>query len=329
MANFVYNDKDIGSAGGRDFALLASFLSGLPNPFVNEMWRGRLFADGDFDEKNLGINAPNSPSDNANLIVHGAAGEQPVFKPAVGTASYIFSVAVSSMLAGVIADGVNLTVASRLFLYNGRGDITGCTARNGPLHGFDGFTQDIMWVYCLADNCPNGHGFTNPDGNSLALGCGAALCDNGFVGRSGTNFLRLVGCWALNNITADLGSFIIAQRFVYISDASIGAADDVFLNQVPANLGFVNFAARDYRLAAGSALLGMGDPLSNKERGIFVAPPREYNQWAVRDAFGNPVRLDYGQRMNIGPCQPSGTSIVNTLPVALAVADPRITLDVN
>ncbi len=321
MADFVANVDDIGSAVGRDFSTLGAFLASLSFPFGNQSFEGIVHADSDFDEKNLTIGANNNTVDNPFLMVHGAAGELPVFKPAAGGASFGFQLRRHISLAGIEMDGVNITGSPPLFTITQQdGTIVGCVARNGPGRGFNmGAAGDPeLVVYCLADGCAaEGFSSDNPGNNQHAIGCGAAGCAVGFKSGFVSRKLALTSIWALNNtVDLDAASIDIGRsKFVYISDASFGAADDIFINQVPANLGFVNFAGGDFRLAAGSVLLAAGFPMWNDDVGISVSIAIwQFVQFAVRDAFGQRVGFDYGQRMNVGPFQPARGEVLPATP---------------
>lgn len=329
MANFSHIKESIGSAGGRNFSTLLAYLTALPNPFVNEARDGAVHADSDFDEHNLGIQ-PGNAGDNPSLHIHGALGELPVFKPASGAGGTVITIATNMSLVGLTADGANLTGSPSMFQVSvTRASLIGCVARNAVI-GINNLSgSDITLVYCLAENC-SGDGITAnfPGSNSWYLGCGVVNCGVGFAGRSGTIKAIIISSWALNN-TIDIEASTIAQaKFVYISDESWPAGDDVFRNQVPANLGFVNFAGGDYRLAAGSPLIAMGYPLWSTDlptggaRPSPVASVAGILQLGTQDAFGQSVGLDFGTRMNIGPFQPGRAEAVPDTPTLVHTSTP-------
>ena len=318
MADFVLNTETIGSAVGRDFSTLAAYIAALPNPFVNEVRNGVVRADSDFDEKDIFVRPANRPADNNDLMVHGIPGETPTFKPASGSFTRILFLEQDMSLTGITVDGVNRTGGSgRGIEVNGfQNPVVGCVARN-LVNGFRNIgAGPSFWLYCLAENCSGvGIGGDNALNNTQAMGCGAVLCGTGYQGRNATNRLITNACWSLSNTLA-IGTDTKDHKFLYISDASFGAGDDVFINQIPGNLGFVNFAGGDYRLAAGSLLIAAGRPIWNRRHDL-VPLALDYLQWAVQDAFGTQIEFAYGSRMNIGPFQPSRAVVppVNTPPV--------------
>lgn len=327
MADFVAVVETIGSAEGRDFALLASYLSALPAPFANETREGQVFADSDFDEMNVNISTPNA-LDPGKLMVHSVLGEIPVFKPASGAGGRIFEVGDRGgvSVVGLTADAANVTGNSSGFLINSdaNNSVVGCVARNTPGLGA-GFiaagSQHLLRVFCLAENC-GGEGYLNVNSAGPIIGCGSVGCAIGFKSANVAKPLALTACWSLNNTTDIDAASVGLRRFLYISDASIADADDVFINQDPATLGFVNFAGGDFRLAIGSVLVAKGFPVWNRGQAANPVIP-------LQDAFGQAIGFDYGTRMNIGPFQPARILFVNQLPLSLGVTDPRISLDVN
>ena len=328
MADLVVATKTIGSAGGRDFSTLVAYRGSLPNPFGNTRQEGILFADGDFDEQSVNFGAPLA-ADNVRLFLHGKIGELPTFKPASGSPRHILRLGNDVNVAGITCDGANISLGDEgLFRTAGaRVHITGCVARNAPKFGFAGTNGEIaLWLYCLADNCvDDGFGGTFIGNPTHAIGCGAALCGTGFGGTSPALFY-LLSCWALSNTLdiEDSSIHVNGRNFVYISDTSIPAKDDVFRNQVPANLGFVNFPGRDYRLAAGSALIGKGEPIWSGENKIQPSGILRfaYLQLGIQDAFSQKVGLDFGTRMNIGPFQPGRADAAAAEPTTKFVSIP-------
>lgn len=310
MADFVVNTETIGSDGARDFSTLAAYLAALPNPFVNEVRNGVLRADSDFDEKDILVRPANRPADNNDLMVHGIPGETPTFKPASGSATRILFLEQDMSLTGITVDGVNLTGGSQRGIeVNGAQDpVVGCVARN-LVNGYRNIgAGPSFWLYCLAENCSGvGIGGDNALNNSQAMGCGAVLCGVGYQGRNATNKLITNACWALNN-TTDIGTDTKDHKFLYISDASQADIDDVFINQIPADLGFVNFAGGDYRLKTDSLLIAKGRPIWNRRHDLNNLS-LDYLQWGIQDAFGRGIAFDYGTRMNIGPFQPASIAL--------------------
>lgn len=334
MADFVFNKKAIGSAGGRDFSTNTAFIAALPNPFVNEVFFGELFADSDFVE-NVDQDAPNAV-DNLLLTMAAASGERPIVKSSSG--SFVWTTGQDCNFAGIILDGTNLTGAGAIAAPGNRCIMTGIIARNHPSgSGFnsDGSGRNYAALFCLAHG-NNLDGFNNglSAPNTMLIGCGAAKNGRfGIRGRNATNKTNIGGCWSLGNGAnqAIEGSSVGIEEFVYIDDASLSDIDDVFINQVIANLGFVNFAADDFRLAAGSVLLAAGFPVLHKSRIDFGSLSTQKWQYATVDAFGNDLLLPYGTRMNVGPDQPAIpptviTNVFNQIPLTLEVTDPRISI---
>lgn len=305
MVDFVANTSTIGADGGRDFSTFAAYKVTLPNPFVNETFEGVLFADSDFDEMNLDISTPNA-GDPASFIVRAAVGELPVFKPASGSGGNIILIGNRGQqsIVGITVDGANLTGNINGFFSDNDANnfVVGCVAKNMPGTGvgFLSSSQHLIRVFCLAANC-GGDGFNNTNSAGPIIGCGAVGCATGFKSGNVAKPLLLTACWSLDNTTDIDAASVTLRRFLYISDASIADADDVFINQVPANLGFENFAGGDYRLKIGSVLIAKGFPFWN--RGQAAAPVIP-----LVDAFGGTILVTYGLRMNIGPSQPRAVS---------------------
>ncbi len=321
MPAFSVNKKTIGTAS-RDFATITLWESANPaSADTNQI--GEVFADSDFDERPSISSTNQGDPSIENPILVAAPGQRPIIKPT--TNGNILTLGMNDLqIIGITVDGssqpggggVGFNSVNNAF----RHIFVGCEARFCKATGFH-FNEPHVYLYCLSHN-NDGDGFLNIGSNQgLCLGCGAAKNTlNGFKGLNVNNFLNLRGCWSLDNTGDDVEHIgLTSARFVYISDTSItdqGAPThtaDIFESQSSGSLGFTNFASDDYTLAVGSALRQKGSRFAHRFFGqeITTSP-----QLALQDVFASNLEADVGDRLDVGPHQPSLVAVSLAIPGA-------------
>lgn len=311
MADFVLREKTIGT-DSRDYTTIAAWEAAKVEA-ANSAEVGIVHADSVFDEKDVVIFGANVGA--LADMLRAAEGELPVMRPASGSASRILQASGFHPIAivGITLDGVNLTSGVRNGFTQDVGGtvIRGCVVKNMAGNGiFGGATLPGHAIYCLSYGNTLA-GYVQFRNNSTAVYCGAAKNGGDGFSSDGANG-RAGGCWSLNNTGDDFSANWLTD-FVYISDTSLSADDDIKISQDPATLGFTDFTNDDYSLAVGSVLRDKSWTMQS----VSDTPQRPFHfakhpQYGDRDAFGNKPGIQAGKRLNIGPWQTA--AVVDTLP---------------
>jgi len=319
MADRTYLVKTIGTTG-RDYATVALWDAGLGDMSLGYQI-GVVYADSVFTEYNTYVYHLTSDYNNYSTRVDliAAKDEAPIWRPGAVAASYIIRNQMKGLTAGLDFDGVNLTAGILFQSLHGANTEPGqlviaCRARNGPAEGFYASSNYRRTQYhlCLADNNA-GDGFRNGLQKSIGLTCCGSV-KNGGMGLRGYNDsyrpTQAYNCYFLGNIGDDADSTYppVASFYIWISDTSLAAGDDIHRSVDPTTLGFTDWAGDDFRLAAGSPLLQVGQPIGNADSRYSGFRLEYYtnrpSRMMIRDVFNNNLtRAYFGERFDIGPHQ--------------------------